>query len=130
MDSDLVKISSIQIAHSVDMLLNLCGLWASQYQELESGLVQDLCQKILSAVKKLGHNLVLFLQVSFCVITFLLEKDFGLPFIKHRSIQFLADTDCLLCYLYRFSDYIQRIFLLSCHYKNASDNPVLNRNVE
>ena len=45
------------------MLLNLCGLWAAQYEELESGLVQDLCHKILSAVKKLGHNLVLFLQV-------------------------------------------------------------------
>ena len=67
-DSDLVQISSIQVAHSVDMLLNLCGLWAAQYEELESGLVQDLCRKILSSVKKLGHNLVLFLQVMECSV--------------------------------------------------------------
>ena len=93
-----MKISSIQIAHSVDMLLNLCGLWASQYQELESGLVQDLCQKILSAVKKLGHNLVLFLQVSLCMVTFLLKKkQFGLPSIELRNVQFLSDIDYLLC---------------------------------
>ena len=78
------------------MLLNLCGLWASQYQELESGLVQDLCQKILSAVKKLGHNLVLFLQVTLCMITFLFEKHFGLPSIKLCNVQFLADIDYLL----------------------------------
>ena len=84
MDSDLTKISSIQIAHSVDMLLNLCGLWASQYQELESGLVQDLCQKILSAVKKLGHNLVLFLQVSLCMILFLLGN--MLIYLPQKSV--------------------------------------------
>ena len=95
------------------MLLNLCGLWASQYQELQSGLVQDLCQKIISAVKKLGHNLVLFLQVRLCMFTFLLERHFDLPSIKFCNVQFLADIDYIYCtYLYRISDDVLGILFI------------------
>ncbi len=63
--SDGTQISAVTVAHSADVLLHLCGLWSAQLtQQLDSGLVRDLCRKILSAVKKLAHNLVLFLQVS------------------------------------------------------------------
>ncbi len=60
-----MQIASVQVAHSVDLLLQLCALWETQFGDAaaESGLVRDLSARIRSAVRKLGHNLVLFLQV-------------------------------------------------------------------
>lgn len=63
-DSEVVRIGSIQVSCSLRQLLTLCALWTSNYCSLHSGLLRALCDGLMSSLRKLASHLVLFLQVS------------------------------------------------------------------
>ena len=59
-----MQINSIQLTSHLEVLLSQSALWVGSYEELKSGLIRNLCNSIIATVRKLGSQLVLFLQVG------------------------------------------------------------------
>ncbi|ELT96227.1 hypothetical protein CAPTEDRAFT_226546 [Capitella teleta] len=61
-DCDLVRVSSMQLVSSLDLLVTNATHWAESFTDVQSDLISDLSSTITDTVKELAAELLAFLQ--------------------------------------------------------------------
>ena len=67
-ETEVIRVRSVQLVMRIEVLLSHCSLWSAMYDSLSSSLISELCESIMTTVRKLANNVVFFLQVTTVVI--------------------------------------------------------------
>ncbi|XP_013411509.1 kinesin-like protein KIF14 isoform X1 [Lingula anatina] len=60
--SEVACLSSIQIKSAMDRLVATSTMWFAMYQQIGSSLIQETTKRMMTLIRSLGNNMVLFLQ--------------------------------------------------------------------
>jgi len=64
-DSDLVRVMSMQIVASLELVVSLTAVWTTMYNNMMSPSLNTISQSIHGAVSDLATEILVFLQVMF-----------------------------------------------------------------
>ena len=67
-DSDLVRVLSMQLVASLELVVSLTAVWMMMYNNTSSSSLTSITQSINSSINELATEILVFLQVIILII--------------------------------------------------------------